>query len=142
MTKEELKIWEAQVESVQQANNILLEEFRQRLVADKLSPKTITSHTENMRFFVNDFLLYNDIIMPQDGCEHISMFIGDFFLRKALWASPDSVKKYISSFKKFYTFMVETGRTTVSQLEAMKLTIKEEKEEWIEAAGGNDGDYY
>ncbi len=142
MTNEEFKIWEAQVEAVKQTNNLLLEEFSLRLSADKLSPKTITSHTENMRFFINYFLVYYEIIMPQDGCAHISMFLGDFFLRKALWASPSSVKNYIASFKKFYSFMVETGRTQKSEFEMMKLTIKEEQEEWIEATGEDDSDYY
>ena len=48
-----------------------------------------------------------------------------------MWASKTTILENITSFKKFYTFLNEIGKITEEDLNEMKNTIKEEKNDWI-----------
>jgi site-specific recombinase XerD len=98
-----------------------------------LAPKTITEHVKNADFYINTFLLYEEAIPARDGAGHISMFLGDWFPRKALWASRTSIKENAATMKKFYTFMREKGQVNADELQELKDTIEEEMPEWLEA---------
>jgi hypothetical protein len=67
---------------------------------------------DNVGFYINEFLLQDDddLISPEDGLSHIGWFLGDWFIRKAMWASKTSIKGNAASFKKFYAFLLEQGR--------------------------------
>jgi hypothetical protein len=114
-------------------NATLLAEFEQWLGQKGLALKTITEHVKNADFYINTFLLYEEAITARDGAGRLSMFLGYWFPRKALWASRTSIKENAATLKKFYTFMREKGQIDADDLQELKDTIKEEMPEWFEA---------
>lgn len=132
MTDQEYKDWEKQVKKTEKHNNKVLTDFEQWLSAKSLKPKTISTHVENMRFFANEFLLRDEITRIEVGHDRIYGYLGDFFIRKTTWASKITINENIAGFKKLYTFLHENKKISKRDLDSMKLTIKECKEEWIE----------
>ncbi len=131
MDKKEYQEWEKQIEDATKHNNEVLIEFEKYLKAKSLKPKTIKNHIDNIDLFANGYLLRNEITPIEEGCLEIDFFLGDFFIRKATWASKNTIKEYIASFKKFYTFLHEIGKVSKTDLDEMKELIKEEKEDWF-----------
>ncbi len=123
--------YEKDCKSIRKSNEKLLKKFNDYLVKKGLSQKTIKEHVSNIDFYINEYLLYYDANLPQEGIFKINGFLGDWFPRKALWASVTSVKSYIASFKKFYSWLVDQGLNTTEDLKEMKEWIKEDKDEWI-----------
>lgn len=126
--------WEITANKIKENNLKLLEEFEQWLAEKKLAVKSITKHKKNIEFYINDFLLRSEVIKAEEGAFAISAFLGDFFIQKTTWSSPNAIKENIASFKKFYTFLVETERTSAKDLSDMLARIKEESSEWIKFA--------
>jgi site-specific recombinase XerD len=123
--------YEKDCKSIRKSNEKLLNKFHDYLDEKGLTQKTIKEHVSNIDFYINEYLLYYDANLPQEGIFKIDGFLGDWFPRKALWSSVTSVKNYIASFKKFYSWMVDQGLNTMEELKEMKEEIKEEKDEWI-----------
>lgn len=86
----------------------------------------------NVDFFINDYLLYYEPISAKNGSSQVGCFLGDWFIRKAIWASVTSVRENIASFKKFYKFMFEIGEISKGDLVELEEEIKECKEDWLE----------
>lgn len=128
------KEWELKCDKVREANSKLLDEFKDYLVSKSLSPKTIKRHVSNMEFYANGYLLRYDVIPVEEGALVIGGFLGDYFIRNTCWGSRNTIKENIGSFKKFYTYLCETGRVSKDELNQMKEIIKEEKEEWFDLA--------
>lgn len=126
--------YEAESKKMRAENKVLLTEFANYLKDKGLTENTIYNHTSNVEFFINDFLLYSDIIPPEDGIEEVDSFLGDWFIRKATWSSPGHIKSSAASFKKFYGFLVEKGMVSKEELKYLKETIKEELADWMAAA--------
>lgn len=124
--------WEKDCKKIKQQNAKLLEEFAEWLGKFGLVAKTINKHADNIGFYINHFLLYEDAIPAKDGSDMIGEYLGYWFIKKAMWANVSAVKQNISSFKKFYQFMMEKGEIKVSKLDELKQIIKNEKSEWIE----------
>ncbi len=123
--------FENQVESIKDENRIILERFERYLGDKKLSKATIDKHVGNIDFFTNDFLLYYEPIAAKDGSSQVGCFLGDWFIRKAMWASVTSIKENITSIKKFYQFMLEIGEIDNDEFAELKEEIKECKDDWI-----------
>lgn len=123
--------YEADCAKIREANQTLLTEFAQRLKESKLTEKTVTKHVDNIDFYINEFLLYEDATEPQEGVYSVNMFLGYWFIRKAMWASPSAIKSNAASLKKFYTYMHEQGLVEAEDLADLKQTIKEEMPGWI-----------
>ena len=132
MAGKQYEKYEKDCESIQASNEKLLKKFEDYLREIDLSPKTIRNHLDNINFYINEFLLYYDAKLPQEGILEVASFLGDWFPRKAMRANPSSVRNYIASFKKFYSWMVDQKLNTSGDLEEMKEWIKEEKDDWIE----------
>lgn len=128
---DDYETWEARCEEIRASNAVLLEDFKVWLRQKNLSDKTIKSHAENVDFYINEFLLYEAPTEPQDGADEISEFLGYWFIKKAMWASPAHIKGNAASLKKFYTFLHERGLVSADDLQELKETIKEEMSEWI-----------
>ncbi len=79
--------YEKQCERVRQENANLLDEFAGWLAAKGLSETTARRHRENMDFYLNHFLLYEDAERAEAGVHMAGMFLGYWFIRKAMWAS-------------------------------------------------------
>ena len=124
--------YEAECERIQQANAQLLADFEAWLIQKNLADKTVKNHIDNIDFYINTFLLYDDAVEPQEGISGISMFLGYWFIKKAMWASAASIRSNAASLKKFYTFLHERGMVSAEDLRDLKETIKEELPEWTE----------
>jgi len=129
----EYEIYEKEVEKIIKENEVYLEKFAKWLEEKGLSPKTIRNHVGNVDFYINDFLCYYE---PQNyiaGCHNIHGFLGDWFIRKALWSSQAYVKSTAASIKKFYSFMLEEGKVSTEDYQELCEDIKELMPEWLES---------
>ncbi len=124
--------WEKETKKITAENKLLLDEFKIWLENKNLKTNTIKTHLLNMDFYVNNFLLRYETIKAKDGATSIGSFLGDYFIRKAMWSSKNSMKQNISSFKKFYAFMNEKSLTTDEDLKEMKNSIRDEGEFWLD----------
>ena len=136
MSTDEYKKYEQACAKIKEVNADLLVSFEQWLSVKGLGKKSVTEHIKNADFYINTFLLYEEAIPAKDGAWQISSFLGDWFIRKALWSSRTSIKENAASLKKFYTFMLEKGEIDADDLQEMKETIKEEMDEWLKAVDG------
>lgn len=132
MEDKEFRELEKQIEEAKKHNQKLFIEFGKWLEKKSLKSKTINKHVDNIEVFGNDYLLRYEIIPVEKGALEIGGYLGDFFIRKAGWASKNSIKENITSFKKFYTFLNEIEMVSKSELNEMKAIIKVEKSIWIE----------
>ncbi|MCM1130415.1 MAG: hypothetical protein NC310_04725 [Roseburia sp.] len=67
-----------------------------------------------------------------DGMDKIDYFLSYWGLEKLMWASKYSFTNMISSLKKFYRIMLDQGLVDKKAYERMLLTIKNEKEQWLD----------
>ena len=123
--------YEVDCEKIRKINDKLLKDFEAWLKASKLKEKTISNHIENVDFYINEFLLYEDAVEAKDGASDIGMFLGYWFIKKAMWASPAHIKSNAASLKKFYTFLFENEQIDKEDLDDLKASIKEDMPEWI-----------
>ncbi len=118
--------------AVSEHNSNLLEKFEDHLKKQRLSSKIIDKHVFNIDFYINEFLMYYDPIPAKDGITMVNSFFGDWFIRKAMWASVTTIKENIASLKKFYAFMCQLGEVSPEDVMYLKQEVKELKNEWIE----------
>jgi intergrase/recombinase len=128
---DEYEKYEADCKKIRKANESLLADFEAWLKSSGLSDKTIGNHLSNIDFYINEYLLYEDAIEAKDGVHSISMFLGYWFIKKAMWASQASIKSNATSLKKFYTFLFGRGLIDKEDLNELEETIKEEMPEWL-----------
>jgi len=122
---------ERMCEKIREENLAVLEAFEVWLEAKGLSEKTFAKHVNNVDFYINEFLLYEDARCPAEGVHDVSMFLGYWFIRKAMWASESSIRSNTASLKKFYAFMVERGEVDAEDLANLKQVCKEEMAGWL-----------
>ena len=127
--------YDARVQAIKVYNQPILDDFRAWLEQSGLAEKTVRNHVDNIDFFTK-YLVYNEPLEKLDEADgsDVWMFLGDWFPRKAMWASESSVKSNIASFKKFYQWMGETGRVSTETVVDVLSTLKEGRDEFIEAA--------
>ncbi len=122
---------EKECKKIRIANKQLLDKFELSLESSGLSEKTINNHVSNIDFYINEYLLYEDAIEARDGVSAVDMFLGYWFIKKAMWASRSSIKGNATSFKKFYSFLHEKKLIKKDDLDDLKETIKEGMPEWL-----------
>ena len=115
---------------IRQENAQLLDDFVALLRSQRLAPSTITKHLENVSFFINEFLLYEEAKRPSDGIGEIDAFLGDWFIRKAMWSTPRHIKANATSLYKFYAFLATSEKVTVAELAELKNTMSLHLPEW------------
>lgn len=123
--------YEKECKRIRQENNLILSRFATWLRKKQLSEDTIQKHVGNIDLYVNQFLLYEEVIEAKDGASEIGMFLGYWFIRKAMWSSVNQIKSNAASLKKFYTYMCEIGQTAQERLDDLNEAIREEMSEWI-----------
>ena len=131
MAMDDYEKFEEDSKKIRCANEQLLKEFGAALKLSGLSEKTINGHLSNIEFYVNEYLLYDDATEAKDGVNAVGMFLGYWFIKKAMWASRTSIKSNATSLNKFYTFMHEKGLIDTEDLIDMKQRIKEDMPEWL-----------
>src|SRR6266566_4979033 len=121
--------YEQRVHAIQLANQPILDGFENWLLQAGLSKQTIKDHVDNMRFFARYLLLYASSLRRLDEATegNVYDFLEDWFPRKALWASVSSMKVYLASFKKFFTWMGETGLVAPEIVEDVLSTLKDDR---------------
>lgn len=95
--------YEKRCEEIRKQNDELLNIFVDDLKG--LSPKTINNLLRNVNFYINDYLLNDDILTFDQGIEVIDNYFGYFFIRKCMWSTPSTIKSTAVSLKKFYKSM-------------------------------------
>ncbi len=127
--------YDAQVQAIRAYNQPILDDFRAWLEQSGLAEKTVRNHVDNIDFFT-EYLVYQEPLEKLDEADgsDVWMFLGDWFPRKAMWASESSVKSNMASFKKFFQWMGETGRVSPETLDDVLSTLKEGRDEFLEAA--------
>jgi len=113
-------------------NEVYLNDFQKWLKDKGLAEKTIRNHVSNVDFYINDYLCYYEVRDVKEGCYCISEFLGDWFIRKALWSSCAHIKSNAASIKKFYALMLEKGVVDQDDYDSLAEDIKEEMPVWLE----------
>ena len=124
--------YEAECKKRKEENHTFLAGFTRYLENKNLSKKTIDKHVQNIDFYINHFLLYEKPQEAAEGVSQLDYFLGFWFIRKAMWSSPSSIKENIASLKHFYFYMNKIGQVSDEALSKMQEEIKECKSEWIE----------
>lgn len=125
--------YDTKVQAIRAYNRPLLDSFREWLEQSGFAEKTIKAHVENIDFFT-EYLMYYESLKKLDEADSsdVWMFLSDWFPRKAMWASPSSVKSNIASFKKFFQWMGETGRVSPEIVVGVLAELKEGREQFLE----------
>lgn len=131
--------YEKQVKRIHEKNMELLTVFEMWLVEKGLTKKTINKHVGNVDFYINEYLSYYEPTEVSEGIYMISGFLGDWFVRKAMWSTPAQVKANATSIKKFYGFLLEeTDIINKVDYDELCATIKVQMPEWLEHDWFND----
>lgn len=124
--------YEKKAEAVREKNNEYLDAFGERLLAQGLSVKTINKHTGNVDFYINTFLLYYEVLDVTHGCYKVDEFLGGWFIRKAMWSNAESIKSNITSFKKFFSYLLDINVIASEDYDELCATIAENKDDWLD----------
>ena len=128
---EDFDEYEIRCKIIRQDNFNLLDEFIIWLRGKGLTEKTIQKHVNNIELYINHFLLYEDETEAKNGVSMVDMFLGYWFIKKAMWANVAQIKSNAGSLKKFYGFMCKKGQIKQEQLDDLNVLIKQGMPEWI-----------
>ena len=126
--------YDQQVKAIRAYNQPILEAFQTSLEQARLADKTIRGHVENIDFFT-EFLVYYEPLKRLDEADEgdVYTFLSDWFPRKAMWASENSIKANIASFKKFFEWMSQTRRMSTETVTEILTMLKEDRDELLGA---------
>ncbi len=136
-----MKTYDEIIKAIHRRNDNLIYNFAGKLKRDGLGEKTIKKHIDNISFFLNNYVAYQDIsdnedvitlCNAEDGINLVDDFLGNWFIRKAMWADESSIKSNITSIKKFYKFMQSLNLISKDELKFLEQEIKENKNDWID----------
>lgn len=117
-------------EMIRRDNADLLELFERDLIRNGLSQKTVSRHIDNVEFYINDYLLYEDARPMEDGVFQIDDFLGYFFIRKCMWSTPGTIKSTAASIKKFYKCMADYERISREDYDYLCGVIRDNMSNW------------
>ncbi len=120
--------YEEQCGKIREENARLLKIFEEDMAG--LKPATINRHLDNVDFYINSYLLYEDAQSFAEGAYQLDGYLGEFFIRKCMWSTPGSIKTTAASIKKFYKCMLAHGEIHKEDYDFLCKTIKENMEEW------------
>jgi site-specific recombinase XerD len=135
--------YDKQVEVIRAYNQPILDAFQAWLKEAGLVRKTIKNHVDNIDFFT-DYLVYDEPLKRLDEADDddVFTFLTSWFPRKAMWANVTNVKSYLASFKKFFKWMGETERISDETVTEVLYTLKEHREEFLEAVDDDLSDIW
>ncbi len=123
--------YEEKVHKIRKENAEYLQLFRDDLLKKGLTDKTIRKHINNIDFYINEFLNYYEPTVMEEGCYKVDEFLGDWFIRKAMWSNKTTIKENSASIKKFYKCMLDHHYIDVEDYKEVCSIIKEMKDVWI-----------
>ena len=124
--------YEKEAAREKEKNEKLLRIFEQWLIDSGLKKKTINRHIDNVSFYINEYLLYDDCIPANEGIISINGFFDWFFPRKAMWSSKTATKDTVASLKKFYKCMTASGVVEASDYAYLLSLVKDNMDDWLE----------
>lgn len=132
--------YERACNEIMKQNQALLSGFEASLTAAGLSKKTIQNHMNNADLYINDFLLREDAVPPEEGLGFLDSFF-TFFIHKCMWSTPATVKSTAASLKKLYKYMMEQRKISKDDYQEFAEELKEGVPFWqSECADFNDDD--
>ena len=104
------------LDTIHQQNTSYLHLFESDLHG--LAPKTIKRHLQNVDFFLNTYLLFDEAnpLRMQDGVNSIDDFLG-YFLEEKTYLTDSTKRSFVTSLRKFYKSMAKYGKITPEQYE-------------------------
>lgn len=104
------------LDTIHQQNTSYLHLFESDLHG--LAPKTIKRHLQNVDFFLNTYLLFDEAnpLRMQDGVNSIDDFLG-YFLEEKTYFTDSTKRSFVTSLRKFYKSMAKYGKITPEQYE-------------------------
>ena len=104
------------LDTIHQQNTSYLHLFESDLHG--LAPKTIKRHLQNVDFFLNTYLLFDEAnpLRMQDGVNSIDDFLG-YFLEEKTYFTDSTKRSFVTSLRKFYKSMAKHGKITPEQYE-------------------------
>ena len=135
--------YDKQVEAIRTYNQPILDTFQAWLKEAGLVRKTIKNHVDNIDFFT-DYLVYDEPLKRLDEADYddIFTFLSSWFPRKAMWANETNVKSYLASSKKVFKWMGETECISDETVTEVLYTLKEHREEFLEAVDDDLSDIW
>ena len=123
--------YEEKYNAIRSVNAELLDIFEKDLTDAGFSEKTIRSHAANVSFYINTFLLSEDVHPMEDGVGMVGRFLGDFFIRKCMWSTPGNIRTTAASIKKFYKCMLDHDHISKKEYEYLCSEIKTGMPTWL-----------
>lgn len=124
------KDYEKECARIKKINNGLLEIFEKDLTAAGLTDNTVDRHLNNVAFYLNTFLLLDEALPMESGLYNLSLFLGEFFIRKCMWSTPKTIKSTAASIKKFYRCMLDHGKIEKEDYDYLCEEIRDEMGNW------------
>jgi hypothetical protein len=121
--------------TIRDDNAKLLAGFSRWLSDTSLDKKAIRQHVQDVELFINTFLLTDGATPARWGMNRVAAFLGDWFIRNSIGASPNSLLEHAASLKEFYTYLNEEGKTNDEDLREMKKTIRLGMPGWLVLVG-------
>jgi len=130
--------YDQQVATIERWNRPILGGFEKWLVRSGFSRKTIERHVSNMSFFA-DYLVRYDPLRPLIEAREgdVSSFLVFWFPRKALWASESTIREYLASFKKFFTWAHDHSNHDIAATSDILEMLRTERADIIDEAVDN-----
>ena len=126
--------YERNCSAIREENVTLLDGFETWMTSNGLSGATAKKHRENIDFYINEYLLYDSQKHASEGVDEVGMFLGYWFIRKAMWANVASPRTNSTSLKKVYDFMLEHGEVEPEEVKEMN----RENQERLARMGSNN----
>jgi len=138
-----IKNYEKEKNKNMERNKKFIEEFKKYLTEQGLVLKTINKHISNIDLYLNEYLNYYETTKMEDGIYEVDTFFSDWFIRKCMWATKNSIKETASSIKKFYNCMQKLEYIKKEDYKQLCEEIKENMEYWLESLKEyDDGTYF
>ena len=117
--------------SILQQNSSYLHLFE--LDLHGLAPKTIKRHLQNVDFFLNTYLLFDEAnpLSMQDGVNAIDDFLG-YFLEEKTYFTDSTKRSFVTSLRKFYKSMAKHGKITPEQYDDVVESLHDGSAEYRE----------
>ena len=134
--------YDKRVEEIEAYNKPILDAFKAWL-AESWTKKTVKNHVDNIYFFADSLAYYEPLLRLDEASDSdVYSFLTSWFPRKALWASKSNQKSNLASLKKFFKWMQETGRMSPEVVKEVLSTLKENREEFLEAVDDDRGSWW
>ena len=122
-------------------NESLLREFSDWLENKGISQKTIDKHLVNVRIFLDEYLLIEDVESLEDAVIYVNDYMGRYLIERQSWNCGKNVRESITSLKKFFRAMLELGEVDDISYAAFLEDIRWESDGWRVAARRREEEY-